>query len=45
MSTQQATIALVFVLMLASGFLGLHLAGKAGERWPDPYPQPLVLRK
>ena len=45
MGTQRLTIALVFALMLASGFLGLSLADQAAHRWPDPYPQPLVMRR
>lgn len=45
MGTQRLTIALVFALMLASGFLGLHLADQAANRWPDPHPQPLVMRR
>jgi len=45
MGTQRLTIALVFALMLASGFLGLRLADQAANRWPDPHPRPLVIRR
>ncbi len=45
MRTQRLTIVLVFALMLASGFFGLHLAQQAADRWPDPRPQPLMLRR
>ncbi|TWT15723.1 hypothetical protein [Reyranella sp. CPCC 100927] len=45
MRAQRLTIALVFALMLASGFFGLHLAQQAADRWPDPRPQLLMLRR
>ena len=45
MGTQRLTIALVFALLLASGFFGLHLADQAAHRWPDPYPQPFFMRR
>jgi hypothetical protein len=45
MGTQRLTITLVFALMLASGWVGLHLAERGADRAPDPYPQPIILRR
>lgn len=45
MGRQLLTITLVSGLMLASGFLGLHLAKQATNRWPDPRQPPLLIRR
>lgn len=45
MASQRLTIALIFAMLFASGFLGLYRAQQAADRWPDPHPQPLVIRR